>query len=161
MNRSRIGYPRSSVRDSSFVRPACIRAPDMRDSVLRRQLPYAIFETDLSDLGERYQGKVRDTYARGDRLILVTTDRISAFDHVLRQSIPFKGQVLNQLAAYFFEATSGVARNHLISVPDPNVALAVRCEPVPVELDRKSTRLNSSHVAISYAVFCLKKKKTD
>lgn len=105
----------------------------MRDSVLRRQLPYAIFETDLSDLGERYQGKVRDTYARGDRLILVTTDRISAFDHVLRQSIPFKGQVLNQLAAYFFEATSGVARNHLISVPDPNVALAVRCEPVPIE----------------------------
>src|SRR5690625_7990830 len=98
----------------------------MRDSVLRRQLPYAIFETGLSDLGERYQGKVRDTYARGDRLILVTTDRISAVDHVLRQSIPFKGQVLSPLAAYFFEATSGVPVYRLRGGPDPNVALCVR-----------------------------------
>src|SRR5690625_1740634 len=114
MNRSRIGYRRLSSRDSSFVCPDCIRAPDMRDSVLRRQLPYAMFETDISDLGERYKGKVRDTCARGDRLIMVTADRISAFDHVRRQSNPFKGQVLNQLASYFFEGTSGVARNHLI-----------------------------------------------
>ena len=105
----------------------------MHVRVIRQQLPHTLFETDLTFLGERYRGKVRDTYARDDRLILITTDRISAFDHVLRQSIPFKGQVLNQLAAYFFDATADVAANHLLGVPDPNVSLAVRCEPVPIE----------------------------
>jgi len=65
--------------------------------------------------------------------VLVTTDRISAFDHVLRQTIPFKGQVLNQVAAYFFEATKDVVPNHVLSVPDPNVTVAVPCEPLPIE----------------------------
>lgn len=102
-------------------------------SLIARQLPHALFETHLEGLGERYGGKVRDTYVHGDQLILVTTDRISAFDHILRQTIPFKGQVLNQLAAYFFEATADVVPNALLKVPDPNVSVAVRCETVPVE----------------------------
>jgi phosphoribosylaminoimidazole-succinocarboxamide synthase len=101
--------------------------------VIASQLDHALFETHLEGFENRYQGKVRDTYEHGDRLLLVTTDRISAFDHVLRQAIPFKGQVLNQLAAYFFEQTQEVVPNHLVSVPDPNVTVAVRCEPVPVE----------------------------
>jgi phosphoribosylaminoimidazole-succinocarboxamide synthase len=88
---------------------------------------------DFDGLGTRYQGKVRDTYDSGRRLILVTTDRISAFDHVLRQSIPFKGQVLNQLAAYFFERSSDILPNHVLSVPDPNVTVAARCDPMPIE----------------------------
>lgn len=67
------------------------------------------------------------------RLILVTTDRISAFDHVLRQAIPLKGQVLNQLAAYFFDRTADVCPNHVLSVPDPNVTVAVECVALPVE----------------------------
>lgn len=102
-------------------------------SILRRQLDHTLTETHLDALGTRYRGKVRDTYRRGDELVLVTTDRISAFDHILRQAIPFKGQVLNQLAAFFFEHTADVVPNHVLSVPDPNVTRAVRCEPVPVE----------------------------
>lgn len=102
-------------------------------ATLERQLDRTIHSTHFDHLGLRYSGKVRDTYRAADELILITTDRISAFDHILRQSIPFKGQVLNQIAAFFFEHTRDVAPNHLIAVPDPNVAIATRCEPVPVE----------------------------
>lgn len=104
----------------------------MRD-VIRTQLDHTLRSTDLANLGEKYTGKVRDTYAADDRLILVTTDRISAFDHVLKQTIPFKGQVLNRIAAHFFEATSDLVPNHVVSVPDPNVTIAHRCDTVPVE----------------------------
>lgn len=97
------------------------------------QLDHTVRETHFDELGTRYEGKVRDTYRQSDRLILVTTDRISAFDHVLRQTIPFKGQVLNQVAAHFFEATSDLVPNHVLSVPDPNVTVAVPCEPIPIE----------------------------
>jgi len=96
-------------------------------------LDHTLDETHFDDLGDRYQGKVRDTYRQGDRLILITTDRISAFDHVLAQTIPFKGQVLNQTAAYFFEATEDLVPNHVIEVPDPNVTVAESCTPVPIE----------------------------
>ncbi|PIQ63212.1 MAG: phosphoribosylaminoimidazolesuccinocarboxamide synthase [Bacteroidetes bacterium CG12_big_fil_rev_8_21_14_0_65_60_17] len=101
--------------------------------VIRAQLDHTVQETHFQHLGMRFKGKVRDTYRTGDVLILVTTDRISAFDHVLRQGIPFKGQVLNQLAAWFFEQTSDVCPNHVISVPDPNITVADRCHAVPVE----------------------------
>ena len=101
--------------------------------IIRTQLDRTLRSTDLKDLGEKYTGKVRDTYSSGDRMILVTTDRISAFDHVLRQTIPFKGQVLNRLAAHFFKATSDIVPNHVISVPDPNVTIAHKCDTVPVE----------------------------
>ena len=66
-------------------------------------------------------------------MVLVTTDRLSAFDHVLRQAIPLKGQVLNAVAAFFFEQTADVAPNHVLSVPDPNVTVGVACQPLPVE----------------------------
>ena len=102
-------------------------------ATLERQLDRTIHETRFEHLGRRYSGKVRDTYRAGDELILITTDRISAFDHILRQTIPFKGQVLNQIAAFFFEHTRDVAPNHVIAVPDSNVTIATRCEPVPVE----------------------------
>ncbi|GIV62446.1 MAG: phosphoribosylaminoimidazole-succinocarboxamide synthase [Rhodothermaceae bacterium] len=105
----------------------------MDRALLQQQLAHTLRETNLPGFEARYRGKVRDTYRDGDRLILVTTDRISAFDHVLRQTIPFKGQVLNQTAAFFFRHTADVAPNHVLSVPDPNVTVAVRCEPVPVE----------------------------
>ena len=96
-------------------------------------LPPPVVETDFP-FGRRARGKVRDTYATPDgRLVLVTTDRLSAFDHVLRQAIPLKGQVLNRLAARVFELTSDVAPNAVLSVPDPNVTVALRCEALPVE----------------------------
>ena len=105
----------------------------MTDQQIHDQLSHTIESTQLSHLGTRYQGKVRDTYRQDDRLILVTTDRISAFDHVLPQTIPFKGQVLNQTAAYFFEATEDLVPNHVIGVPDPNVTVATACAPIPIE----------------------------
>ncbi|NNF04987.1 MAG: phosphoribosylaminoimidazolesuccinocarboxamide synthase, partial [Rhodothermales bacterium] len=104
----------------------------IRDAIAA-QLDHTVRRTQFDDLGQRYEGKVRDTYRQRDRLVLVTTDRISAFDHVLRQTIPFKGQVLNRTAAFFFELTEEVADNHVISVPDPNVTVGILCEPVPVE----------------------------
>ena len=105
----------------------------MDDAVLRDHLDHTLESTNLVNLGSRYQGKVRDTYRRDGELILVTTDRISAFDHVLAQTIPFKGQVLNQTAAYFFEATEDLVPNHVLDVPDPNVTVAQACSPVKVE----------------------------
>ena len=105
----------------------------MDTALIRQQLDHTLRETNFTDLGERYRGKVRDTYRVDDRLILVTSDRISAFDHVLKQTIPFKGQVLNQLAAYFFDATSDIVPNQVLSVPDPNVTVAIQCEPVEIE----------------------------
>ncbi|PSQ95765.1 MAG: phosphoribosylaminoimidazolesuccinocarboxamide synthase [Bacteroidetes bacterium SW_9_63_38] len=105
----------------------------MDQQQIAAHLDHPLDETHFDDLGERYQGKVRDTYRQGDHLILITTDRISAFDHVLAQTIPFKGQVLNQTAAYFFEATKDLVPNHVIDVPDPNVTVAESCTPVPIE----------------------------
>jgi phosphoribosylaminoimidazole-succinocarboxamide synthase len=105
----------------------------MDADLIRDQLDHTLETTDLRDLGTRYEGKVRDTYRRNGQLVLVTTDRISAFDHVLAQTIPFKGQVLNQTAAYFFDATEDLVPNHVIDVPDPNVTVARACEPIKIE----------------------------
>ncbi len=107
------------------------------EEAIRHQLDSTIGETNFTGAGELYRGKVRDVYrastASGDALCLVTTDRISAFDHILRQQIPFKGQLLNRTASFFFERTKDIAPNHLVAVPDPNVTMAVSCTPVPVE----------------------------
>lgn len=88
-------------------------------------------ETNLS-LGKKYQGKVRDTYDLGERLLLVTTDRLSAFDRVLA-SVPFKGQALNLTSAWWFEKTEHIIPNHVIAIPDPNVTLAKKCNVLPIE----------------------------
>lgn len=100
---------------------------------IRKQLDRTIEATAYEDFGTRSRGKVRDTYRQDGQLILVTTDRISAFDHVLPQTIPFKGQVLNQTAAYFFEATEDLVPNHVQAIPDPNVTVATACTPIPIE----------------------------
>lgn len=106
----------------------------MLDSAtLHQALPHALDQVDLVGLGPKRQGKVRDIYRRGDHLILVTTDRLSAFDRILGL-VPYKGQVLNQLAAYWFDHTSDIVLNHLIDLPDPNVAVARACTPLPVEV---------------------------
>lgn len=82
-----------------------------------------------------YHGKVRDVYfLEGDRVAMIATDRISAFDVVLPKGIPYKGQVLNQIATYFLEATRDIVPNWLISTPDPMVSLGLRCEPFKVEM---------------------------
>jgi phosphoribosylaminoimidazole-succinocarboxamide synthase len=110
-----------------------------RDAMLHAQLGKTLDATPFRTIGgralERYDGKVRDCFidrARGERIIIVT-DRLSAFDAVVG-TIPFKGQVLNQLAQFWFDKTSAIAPNHMLDVPDPNVMIARECEPLPVEL---------------------------
>lgn len=100
---------------------------------LQEALPNALDGVDLPFLGPKSQGKVRDIYHQGERLILVTTDRLSAFDRILGV-VPFKGQVLNQLSAFWFQQTSDIVQNHLIEIPDPNVAVARTCTTLPVEV---------------------------
>lgn len=105
----------------------------MDEDRIRDFLDRTLDRTHFETWGERYEGKVRDTYRRADELILITTDRISSFDHVLRQCIPFKGQILNQTAAYFFNATADLVPNAVREVPDPNVTIATACDALPVE----------------------------
>ena len=103
-------------------------------NVLSGQLAATLAHTDLPTLGEKYEGKVRDNYVTGDgRRVLVATDRLSAFDRVLT-TIPFKGQIINQMAAYWFEETASIAPNHVLSIPDPNVTIARECAPLKVEM---------------------------
>jgi phosphoribosylaminoimidazole-succinocarboxamide synthase len=103
------------------------------DDVIRAQLDKTLQSTNFPTLGEKYEGKVRDCYVKDGKRVLIATDRISAFDVVLG-TIPFKGQVLNRIAAHWFELTKGIAPNHILSVPDPTVTIAAECELLPVEL---------------------------
>lgn len=82
-----------------------------------------------------YHGKVRDVYTLSEnRLVMVASDRISAFDHILPKGIPHKGQVLNQVATYFLDATKDIVPNWLVATPDPCVAVGYACEPIRVEM---------------------------
>jgi phosphoribosylaminoimidazole-succinocarboxamide synthase len=96
----------------------------------------ALKETSFKFAGQTnfYQGKVRDIYYFRDKLAVIATDRISAFDVVLPRAIPFKGQVLNQIAAYFLKATADLVPNWLTSTPHPNVSIGHLCKPFPVEM---------------------------
>ncbi|MCX7861808.1 MAG: phosphoribosylaminoimidazolesuccinocarboxamide synthase [Bacteroidales bacterium] len=90
---------------------------------------------NFKNLKKRYQGKVRDVYhLENDLLIIVVTDRISAFDVILPQPIPYKGQVLNQIANIFLDATADIAPNWKIAMPDPNVTIGFYCQPIPIEI---------------------------
>jgi phosphoribosylaminoimidazole-succinocarboxamide synthase len=102
-------------------------------SYINEQLPYTLDVFEGGDLGERYKGKVRENFYMGDEIIMVTTDRVSAFDHVLG-TIPFKGQILTEIANFWFEKTKHIAPNHIISSPDPQVLVARRAETLPVEV---------------------------
>jgi phosphoribosylaminoimidazole-succinocarboxamide synthase len=103
------------------------------DELLRSQLPHALRQFDLPALGELYRGKVRDNYTRGDRIVMITTDRISAFDHVLG-TIPFKGEILSRLTTFWFDKVKDIAPVHLVDVPDPSVMVVKKASPFPVEI---------------------------
>src|SRR5215813_1137693 len=101
---------------------------------LRAALGRTLETTSFDVLGHKYEGKVRDNYTTADgRRYIVVTDRISAFDRVLG-TIPFKGQVLNRLASFWFDVTREVADSHFLSAPDPNVTVALDCEALPIEM---------------------------
>ena len=103
------------------------------DPQLRAQLAHTLQQIDLPRLGELYRGKVRDNYARGDQIVMITTDRVSAFDHVLG-TIPFKGEVLSRLTTFWFEKVKDIAPTHILSVPDPSVMVVKRATALPVEI---------------------------
>jgi len=83
---------------------------------------------------EFYKGKVRDVYYLGEKIIVVATDRISAFDHILPKPIPYKGQMLNEIATHFLEASKDIVPNWLEATPDPNVSVGKRAEPIMIEM---------------------------
>src|SRR3989338_4894340 len=89
-------------------------------------------ETNFTFLGPKKTGKVRDIYEQPDRLILVTTDRHSSFDRIIAH-IPHKGQVLNQISAWWFEKTKDIVPNHVLAIPDPNVTIGKKMKMVPIE----------------------------
>jgi phosphoribosylaminoimidazole-succinocarboxamide synthase len=102
----------------------------------REALDHCVVKTGLSEkLGEPYRGKVRDVYTLSPELLgIVATDRISAFDHIMREAIPFKGQILNRLSAFGFEKVKDILPVHVVDVPHPNITIAKKCEPIPIEI---------------------------
>ena len=99
---------------------------------IQKNLHNCLDDTSFLGLPDRKKGKVRDTYDLGDSLMLVTTDRQSAFDRILA-SIPFKGAVLNLVSGFWFENTRHIVANQVISIPDPNVTIAKKCAVFPIE----------------------------
>jgi phosphoribosylaminoimidazole-succinocarboxamide synthase len=116
--------------------------------LLREQCERTLLGTDLSELGRLESGKVRDSYVTADkRRYIVVSDRVSCFDVVVG-TLPFKGQVLNQIAAFWFGHTREIAPNHLIEVPDPNVSLVREYATLPVEFVMRGYLTGSSPTSI-------------
>ena len=100
---------------------------------IKDQLKHCLSEFDIDNFGEKYRGKVRDNFHFDDKIAMVTSDRVSAFDHVLG-TIPFKGQILTEIANFWFEKTKHIAPNHIIDSPDPQVLIAKKAKTLPVEV---------------------------
>jgi len=115
--------------------------------LLHEQCARTLEDTDLAALGRREVGKVRDSYIQDKRRFIVVTDRVSCFDVVVG-SLPFKGQVLNQIAAFWFEKTRDLTRNHLLEVPDPCVSVVEECRPLPVEFVYRGYLTGSTKTSI-------------
>jgi phosphoribosylaminoimidazole-succinocarboxamide synthase len=106
----------------------------MDSATISRLAHRVLSDATIPELPNHYRGKVRDNYDLPDgRRVLITTDRLSAFDRILC-AVPFKGEVLTQTARYWFEATSDICPNHVLSYPDPNVVIARRLDILPVEI---------------------------
>jgi phosphoribosylaminoimidazole-succinocarboxamide synthase len=105
----------------------------MDKSTIEKNIDRVLEKTDFANLGTRRQGKVRDIYTQPDKIILVSTDRYSAFDRNLAL-IPFKGQVLTQTSKFWFNQTKDIIQNHIISSPDPNVVVVKKCSVIPIEM---------------------------
>lgn len=105
----------------------------MQDEEIKQQINFTLKETNFPGLGKKYKGKVRDVYIAEDKIFLIATDRQSAFDRILAR-IPFKGQVLTQTSAFWFEQTKDIVKNHIIDIPDPNVVVCKELNVFPVEV---------------------------
>ncbi len=105
------------------------------DPEIRKALDSCITSTRHPNLPNPYQGKVRDLYKLGGkRLGIVVTDRISAFDYIMKQAIPYKGQILNRLSAFGFSKAEEILPTHVIDHPHPNITIARECTPIPIEV---------------------------
>ncbi len=101
----------------------------------QKALQNCITETQVPFLDAPYRGKVREVYELDAQTLgIVVTDRISAFDYIMKQAIPFKGQILNQLAAFSFDKVKDIVPTHIVDVPHPNVTIAKKCDPIPIEV---------------------------
>jgi len=100
---------------------------------IKKQLDLTLEKFEYNSLGKHYKGKVRDNFYDDDKIIMITSDRVSAFDHVLG-TIPFKGQILTEIANFWFEKTKHIAPNHIIDSPDPQVLIAKKANTLPVEV---------------------------
>ncbi|MCO6431539.1 MAG: phosphoribosylaminoimidazolesuccinocarboxamide synthase [Deltaproteobacteria bacterium] len=105
----------------------------LSDEQISAQLPHVLNVTKYDFLGQRHQGKVRDSYTRGKIRILIATDRLSCFDRVVT-TVPFKGEVLNTLAVHWFTLSKDIIENHILDIPDPNVIVANECAIIPIEV---------------------------
>ena len=108
-----------------------LESTDKYKESIKGSLDNTLINTELVAKSKK-TGKVRDQYDLGEKLALITTDRQSAFDRVLA-SIPFKGQVLNLTSAWWFDQTKDIIQNHVLSIPDPNVTIAKKCDVFPIE----------------------------
>jgi phosphoribosylaminoimidazole-succinocarboxamide synthase len=120
------------------------------DAQIKKVIPHLFKGIDILNLGEKHHGKVRDFYFKDSSLILITTDRQSAFD-VNLGFVPYKGAVLNQLTQFWFEKTKDIVANHMISVPDPNVMVGKLCSPIPIEMVVRGYITGSTNTSIWYS----------
>jgi phosphoribosylaminoimidazole-succinocarboxamide synthase len=123
-----------------------INTSSENQEAIEAALPYCLTETSFQ-FGKKYQGKVRDTYDLGDKLILITTDRVSAFDRAIA-AVPYKGQVLNLTSAWWFEQTEAIVPNHLLAIPDPNVMIAKKCDVFPIEFVVRGYMTGSTNTSL-------------
>ncbi len=149
------GYltPAMPLRTQTHPMPAISAPRAPLSELLVAGLDKTIDETAFDALGHKYEGKVRDNYTTADgRRYVVATDRISAFDRVIG-TLPFKGQLLTSMAAFWFDKTKDIAENHLLSVPDPSVMECVECVQLPVEMVMRSyvTGVTSTSIWTHYA----------
>jgi len=105
----------------------------MDKNEIAKNINYVLKETNLSALGQKKVGKVRDIYTQDDKLILISTDRHSSFDRIIAH-VPFKGQVLTQTSLFWFENTKDIIQNHILDNPDPNVVVGKKCKVLPIEV---------------------------
>ncbi|MEK7113581.1 MAG: phosphoribosylaminoimidazolesuccinocarboxamide synthase, partial [Patescibacteria group bacterium] len=99
---------------------------------IKEHINDVVIETDFPNLGEKKVGKVRDVYTAPDHITLISTDRHSSFDRNIA-NVPFKGEILNQISLFWFDKTKDIVKNHVLSSPDPNVLVAKKCKPIPIE----------------------------
>ncbi|OGE89134.1 MAG: phosphoribosylaminoimidazolesuccinocarboxamide synthase [Candidatus Doudnabacteria bacterium RIFCSPLOWO2_02_FULL_49_13] len=119
----------------------------MEKKIIAQNINNVLRETNLSALGPKRTGKVRDIYDLGDKLILISTDRHSSFDRIIAH-IPFKGQILTETSRYWFDATKDIIPNHVLEYPDPNVLVAKKYKIVPIEIIPRAYITGSTNTSL-------------